>query len=239
MKDELPEYHGKIKMIDKSKGFGFIKSEIDNVDYYFKTPSLQEEIQLNDKVAFLLENKNERQFASAIRKIYQNKDGLVFIPRINSTHIHKGIEQYLSHIFDRIAKSEEEFIVKEFEFPEIIGKTTCVTTYQDDKIFYAIRKGRFGHTRFVENREPVDCNYMTIVLKNVATHYLIITTYIGRIAGKEPWDEHATLSDMEFWNKHALIFGEENIIVESRTDICPWVLNQHAICRLKSVSYDV
>jgi hypothetical protein len=74
---------------------------------------------------------------------------------------------------------------------------------------------------------------MTLVLKNVASHYLIISTYIGRIAGKEPWDEQATISDMEFWNKHALIFGEENIIVESKTDVCPWILNMPAISKIK------
>ena len=117
MKEELPEHYGEIKMIDRSKGFGFIISGIDNNDYYFKTASLQGEIQPNDKVAFLLDNRNEKQFATAIRKIYQNKFGIKFIPRVSRTHIHKGIEPYLPIILDQISDINADRIVKDFEFP--------------------------------------------------------------------------------------------------------------------------
>lgn len=228
----MQEHTGRVIHIDRNMKFGFIDSEIDNNRYYFKTFSLHGEIELNDRVAFLTEYKNEKQYVHAIRKIFQNKIGVKFIPRVSKTHLHKGIEPYLSVVIDQILDLNAERIVKDFEFPSIIGQTTCVTTDENDEIVYAIREGRLGHSRFVLNREPVDTNFLTIVLRKLSDYYQIISCYIGKLAKPEPWDEYASPDALEFWENHALIFGEEEIIIESKTDTCPWVLNQPAICRL-------
>jgi len=54
------------------------------------------------------------------------------------------------------------------------------------------------------------------------------------VATYEPWDSNASLSDLEFWSNHALIYGDEEIILESKTYNCPWVLNQPSVCKLKN-----
>jgi len=66
--------------------------------------------------------------------------------------------------------------------------------------------------------------------------YKVITCYLGRLATPEPWDKDASINSIYFWNKHALIHGCEEIIPDSKTYLCPWVLNQPAICRLKNKS---
>jgi hypothetical protein len=228
----MQEHIGRIIHLDRDNKFGLLKSEIDSDNYYFKTIVLHGDIQLNDRVTFTIRNKDEKQVITIIRRIYQNKYGMIFIPRVNSSHIHKGVEPYFPYIFEQITKFDEEKIVMAFEFPSIVGKTTCVTTNENDEIFYAIRVGRSGHTRFVLNREPFNCNFITVVLLRVPTHYLIMSSYIGNVAKPEPWDEHASPDDLEFWKEHALIFGEEKIIDDSQSKTCPWVLNMPAICKI-------
>ena len=233
MDTHLQEYTGNIIKIDWDHGFGFVYSDNDKNNYYFKIASLNSEMQLHDNVVFLVNHLNGNSSAQAIRKIYQNKVGINFIPRVSKTHLHKGIEPYLSGVIDQILDLNSERIEKDFPFPSIIGQTTCVSTDENDKVFYAIRKGRLGYTRFVLNREPEDTSFLTIILRRLSDYYHIITCYLGKLAKPEPWDKYALPDALEFWENHALIFGEEEIIMESKTDTCPWVLNQPAICRVK------
>ena len=71
-------------------------------------------------------------------------------------------------------------------------------------------------------------------MRKLPDYYQIISSYIGNVAKPEPWDEYALQDDLVFWENHALIFGEENILVDSKTDICPWILNQPAISKIKT-----
>ena len=125
-------------------------------------------------------------------------------------------------------------MLKILNFPQIIGQTICVSTNENDEVFYAIREGRLGHTRFVLNRKPKDTKFITIILRKLPDYYQIISCYLGNVAKPEPWDEYALPDDLVFWENHALIFGEENIIVDSKTKTCPWVLNQPAISKIKT-----
>jgi hypothetical protein len=220
MENKLPEHFGKITKIVRDEGY--VKSFIDNNYYYFKTQSLYGNLQLWENVAFLIEDKPDKQIATKIRRIYQNKKGIRFIQRVISSHIHRGVEPFLSQIFEQISDFDAETIEKDFPFPCIIGKSTCVSTNENDKIFYAKREDRSGHSRFVLNREPIDTNKVSVNLLKVPTHYLIISAYLGGKAEREPWDKRASSSALEFWKNHAFVDGYEKMIIESKTDICPW-----------------
>lgn len=234
MKEEFLEHIGLIKMIDINRGFGFITCILSQKDYYFKLNSLHEAVNPFDEVAFIIKKTLDKESAYAIRKIYTNKYAIKFIPRVNRKHIHEGVESYLPDIYERITDNTQEKIVQDFEFPSTVGKTICVETDNSDIIFYAIRKGRLGHTRFVINREPKDTKHITVILRKLSGYYQLISCYIGRVATYEPWDSNASLSDLEFWSNHALIYGDEEIILESKTYNCPWVLNQPSVCKLKN-----
>lgn len=121
---------------------------------------------------------------------------------------------------------ERDFIEYQKDFDEIIGETTCVEIDSSDKILFAKRKNRNGHSKFVIGRKPTPTNSATLILKKVEFGYIIITAFIGKIAKPEPWDDRADEDSIKFWNEHALVISSiEEIIFNSATDECPWDLN--------------
>ena len=58
----MKEHTGRIIHLDQDNKFGLLKSEIDSDNYYFKTMVLHGDIQLNDRVTFTIENKDEGEF---------------------------------------------------------------------------------------------------------------------------------------------------------------------------------
>lgn len=146
--------------------------------------------------------------------------------------MHDGVEELLPEMLESITSTQEEFIVETIDFGRIIGESTLVETDEHDQVYYAIRKGRMGHTRLVRNRDPIDCSVATIVLERTESHYVIISCYIGHRAEPEPWDKRADENAFEFWKKRALICGREDIIDGSTVNVCPWNLNRPAICKI-------
>ena len=237
MKDELDDLLGKIKMINIREGYGYIISDMDGKDYKFILNSLQEVVKPSDEVAFITKKKDDREVAEAIRRIYTNKHGIKFIPRVSSTHIHDGVEPHMPMVYEQIIDINQLKIVKEFEFPSDIGQSTCVKTDDNDIIYYAIREGRFGHSRIVLHREPENTKFITVFLLRIADLYKVMTCYKGRLTTPEPWDKEASYEALDFWSKHALIHGYDEIIPYSKTYSCPWELNQHAICKFKNTKF--
>lgn len=169
-------------------------------------------VKQNDDVIFIIDSKGS---ISAIRKLYTNSCGIKFYSRIIKSHIHVDLENFLPIIIEQISNSNENYIEKEFAFPNVIGKSDCVRTDEFDKIVYAKRKGREGNTRFVLNRYPEDCKTIFAAFKKIGNKYSIMTIFIGKKAGREPWDKNATKSDEIFWKNHALIFNEDLVETNS------------------------
>ena len=162
----------------------------------------------NDDVIFIIDSKGS---ISAIRKLYTNSYGIKFYSRVITNHIHIDLDEFLPNIINKISNSDIDYIEKEFAFPNIIGKSNCVQTDVFDKIVYAKRKGRNGNSRFVLNRNPEDCKTIFAAFKKNGNNYSIMTIFIGKKAGKEPWDKNATESDKIFWENHALIYNQGSI----------------------------
>lgn len=112
-----------------------------------------------------------------------------------------------------------DHVVCEVAFEEVIGTERFVATHPGDEIVYARRYHRRGPSRFVKYREPLPTNIMTIVLLRkkdapVPT-YLLITAHTGAKAAYEPWDQHATPTDRDFWRNHALVYSPDDIMPDS------------------------
>src|SRR5690606_12018996 len=104
--------------------------------------------------------------------VYINKFGHIFIPRINSHHIHLDLNKYLPQIIDSINTDKcDDLIEMEYEFPNYIGETQCIPTSSDSDIIYCIRKGRTGHSRFILNTKPIPCKHISAVFKKVEGAY--------------------------------------------------------------------
>lgn len=161
------------------------------------------------------------------------KSGEGVFDRTNS-HLHRGMEIFLPSALAQIESRGREFIAEEAHYNGPIGKTLCVETHPGDRIVYAQRVGRAGLTRFVENRKPEPCSRIVVILKKAEENggYVLITAFIGRLSQPEPWDrrnflqqpnpQEAERLSREFWSSHALVWGVEQIIIDTITTECPW-----------------
>lgn len=202
--------------------YGCIVSKKSRKEHNFRINSETDDLKVGDKVIFIFNKYSNQDQVSAVRKVFVNENGISFYPRVNQHHIHLLLDDFLPDIIDKVQNTELDFIEIEHQFTKVIGKTSCVRVDDSDHILYAKRKGRDGFTKFVKNREPVDCNSIFAVLKRTSIGYLIITIFIGKKAGREPWDIYATDEDVRFWENHALIYNKNEIIRGTETSLCPW-----------------
>lgn len=202
--------------------YGYIVSKKSGKRYDFRINSETEDLQVGDKVIFIDNKYSYQDQVSALRKVFVNEKGISFYPRFNQHHIHLSLDEFLPDIINKVQNTELDFIEIEHHFSNVIGKTSCVTVDDSDHILYAKRKGRDGFTKFVKNREPVECNSIFAVFKRTSFGYLIITIFIGEKAGREPWDNYATEEDVRFWENHALIYNKNEIIRGTERSLCPW-----------------
>ncbi len=138
----------------------------------------------------------------------------------------KHNQSLLREALSRIEVVEETIVEQTVRFEEEVGQSICVATTDTDDIVYAQRPNRAGYTRFVKNRKPEAAHELTVVLKRDDTaaypQYLLVTAFIGPSAGPEPWDERVTNESKQFWQEHALIWGETPVIAGTETAECPW-----------------
>ena len=142
------------------------------------------------------------------------KNGIPVIDRYRS-HIHGDILDLLATVLSEYVV-EGAFVIITHDFGRVVGHTTCVPTSSDDRTYLKQRPGRRGPSRFVLNREPMECSKLTFILKRIDDGYLLITAFIGDKPEPEPWDLNAFDKDprgfsaarkasLGFWETHALI----------------------------------
>jgi hypothetical protein len=154
--------------------------------------------------------------------------------RFNS-HVHARIESLIREALIKIDSRGRDFVEEAVDFGRPIGETICVVTDEHEQIVFAKRPRRGGHSRFVLGRQPEPCSSLMLVLKATGQdkrEFILITAFVGYKPQPEPWDERyffqqknpdeATKKSQEFWVKHALIWGAEDIITGSETSVCPW-----------------
>lgn len=139
-------------------------------------------------------------------KVYDRNDGH------NDVHpVPQAIlEEALLHI-----STCENFVKETINFNRVIGQTTCVSVDSTDNIVMAYRKGRKGPTPLVLGREPEDCTSLVVILKKCDDEdYILVTTFIGILSEREPWDPAIIPDSAEhqraitFWNTHALVYDQ-------------------------------
>jgi hypothetical protein len=161
------------------------------------------------------------------------KSGEKVIDRVNS-HIHSNTWNILPVALAKIEAKGKEFIIEEIDFGRVIGRSICVKTNPEDRIWYAQRVNRWGLSRFVRNREPEPCSTIVVILKKAeeSGEYILITAFIGHLSEPEPWDQRsfsrqanpaqAEEKSRRFWANHALVWGMEEANPETITMDCPW-----------------
>jgi hypothetical protein len=104
-----------------------------------------------------------------------------------------------------------------------VGLTDLVETSETDKILYAKRLNRDNYTRFVLNRQAESTNFVTVVLrKDSEGAYELWSAWIGRAVPQFPGDEFETPESKPFWQKHALVWGNQAIQPSTERKDWPW-----------------
>ena len=125
---------------------------------------------------------------------------------------HSVPKELLAEAISKVSQTEV-FMEHVVDMGRIVGLNKCVEVRNGDNVVMVKREGRDGFTPVVKNREPEPCQFVTLVLKKVEGHCILITAFIGGKCEPEPWDkrlvpgteEHRRAT--EFWNTHALIYG--------------------------------
>lgn len=218
---KIKEHIGHITTINGSQGV--VYSETSGDEYYFRIDKNNRNFKVLDKVVFLLgmDRFGIEENAYALRKVYVNSKRLNFYSRVNNEHIHLNLDIFLPDLIEKIIDYENDIVEIEYEYPEKIGYSSCVEVNENDKIVYAKRNGRNNHTKFVLDRKEEPCNSLFAVFKCTEYGYLILTIFIGKKAGREPWDKFATEEDKQFWENHALVYDIKDIIQGSFVSKCP------------------
>jgi hypothetical protein len=106
----------------------------------------------------------------------------------------------------------------------IVGNTDLVENSKGDLIVYAKRKNRDVYTAFNKSRLTQPCSTVSIALekKDDAT-YELVSAWIGPIDSPPfPGDPHETPESKNYWLKHSLVWGAQQVQEGTETTICPW-----------------
>jgi len=149
--------------------------------------------------------------------------GEVVVDR-SPSHLHEdGAAENIEEALGRVSSRSKKFIETEVSFDRVVGQTICVETDDTDRIVYAKRRGRDGYSRFTKSRKPKDCDQMVVVLKRIDwSTYILITAFVGESGEREPFDPEASSESLDYWSNHALVWGEEEVVLGTETTDCPW-----------------
>ena len=161
--------------------------------------------------------------------VYMSKDGRCISYSGSHLDQHKDVIPFLQEALSKVdltkhnRRTQGNTICLAVDMERIVGKTHCVETTHKDEIVYATRAGRKTITRFVKNRDPIDCDHITVVIAmrpRVET-FTLVSAWIGHPAPKEPSDASIlTVNELveseKFWNCHALIYGTQQLAKDAK-----------------------
>ena len=111
----------------------------------------------------------------------------------------------------------------EADIGRVVGVSSLVETDTTDDIVYAKRVNRDTYTRFTKNREPQPSSIVTVALTPIDKEgYELSSAWIGPVGYSFPDDPNAVPESREYWAKHALVWGTQEIQAGTETKRCPW-----------------
>ncbi len=119
-----------------------------------------------------------------------------------------------------------ELIAGDYDIGRIIGNTDVVEIDENDEVIYAMRKNREdqGYVPFTKSRDPRPSTLISIYLvKKSLKIYELSSVWIGEYDSPMfPQMSNATPESIPYWNKHAFVWGSQEIIPGSERTDCPW-----------------
>ncbi len=118
----------------------------------------------------------------------------------------------------------DEYLQFHVDFEHAIGTSDLVENSPDDVIVYAKRKNRDSYSVFNKSKSAQACSLVTVALeKQQDGTYELVSTWIGPSDSPSfPGTERETADSKDFWSKHSLVWGNQEIQENSETLNCPW-----------------
>lgn len=121
---------------------------------------------------------------------------------------------------------EGEVIAEDVDMGRDIGNSDVVTVSDKDKLVYAMRNKREdqGYVPFVKNRQPEPTSLVSVYLvQRDEDTYELSSTWIGEYGSPDfPQMTTATPESIPFWQRHAFVWGSQEIIPGTERNDCPW-----------------
>lgn len=149
--------------------------------------------------------------------------GSIVITRTAASHLraHPEVEQILPEAIGKVRlPRDESFLAIEVEMGRIVGRSGCVKTApigRHEKAFFAQRIGRDKPSRVLPDAAGEETSKVVVLAfaaKGEPGLYILVTSFIGSLAPKEPWDQNIrSQQELEeslgFWSSHALTHDSE------------------------------
>lgn len=141
-----------------------------------------------------------------------------------ATHI-ADTPQLLELVGEVVAslEPEKDNLYLDKDMGRSVGLSDLVETNENDKMLYAKRLNRDNYTRFVIDRKAEPTNFVTVVLqKDAEGDYELWSAWIGRAVPQFPGDKLETPESKPFWQKHALVWGNQEVQTGTERESWPW-----------------
>jgi len=135
------------------------------------------------------------------------KNRIKVVDRYKS-HLNSSLRELVKRTLGSINLNPDAFQEHTAKFKKYLGYSNVVKINKEDKIFYAKRIGRKGYSKFVEKLEGCKSRYVTLVLlksNKYDNEYVLVTAYIGKKVGPEPYDERCKKEDRKQWKNLAFV----------------------------------
>lgn len=167
-----------------------------------------------------------------MEEIAVSKNGVkVMVDMVNShaaTHLEDtpNLKKLVQEVVSTLTLSGQE-VAQHYNLNRIVGTCDLVNIDDNDEIIYGIRKNREddGLVPFVKNREGDSCSFVSIhLIPTDSGKYILSSAWIGLFDNDEPFPlaKNANERSVDFWNKHAFVYGSQEIIKGSETKVRPW-----------------
>ncbi len=142
-----------------------------------------------------------------------------------ATHIGDtpGLEGLVAKV-TRKTELTEDYLQFHTDMRRVVGKSDLVSIEPGDKVVYAKRLNRDNYSVFNLSKSPQPSSLITTAYeKREDGSYELVSTWIGVSDSPSfPGTERETPDSKEFWKKHALAWGTQEIQSLTKTSICPW-----------------
>ncbi len=146
-----------------------------------------------------------------------------------ATHIEDtpDLKDLIVEAANKISLDGQE-VATHIDMKRVVGKCDVVKVDESDDIVYAARKNRKeeGLVPFTKSRQGEPCSYVSLhLVPHPDGTYELSSAWIGTFDDDDepfPQASNATDNSKNFWNKHAFVWGSQEIIQGTETTIRPW-----------------